>query len=333
MNTDVSELRNTRRFRLPAMVFLFTFLFLAVVQVKLSVHPIILLERFIRGGGWLEIAVISLYGAIVGYHMQNPLKVPGWRRITWTIFSVVFFSQLVIGLLGAEKFLMTGKLHLPIPMMIIAGPLYRGHLSVMTILFVSTVILTGPAWCSQLCYFGAFDNLASSGKTRKQAFRNKKGIKSTILIIVVAVTLILRWFNVPVLISTILAAGFGIAGILVMIIYSGKAGKMVHCSLYCPVGTLVNITKSVNPFRLYIDNSCTLCMKCTSFCKFDALSARDIKNKKPDYSCTLCGDCLAACRDNSIKYRFLKLKPETARRLYLFLTISSHAIFLALARI
>ena len=53
---------------------------------------------------------------------------------------------------------MTGKLHLPVPMMILAGPIYRGHTSVMSILFLSTLILSGPAWCSHLCYFGAIDN-------------------------------------------------------------------------------------------------------------------------------------------------------------------------------
>jgi polyferredoxin len=296
-------------------------------------HPIILLERFITGGGWIEIILIAFYGAFVALKMQNPMNVPKWRRITWTIFSIVFFAQLAIGLLGAEKFLMTGKLHLPIPMMIISGPIYRGQLSVMTILFLSTIILTGSAWCSQLCYFGAFDNIASKRKTQKEGLKNKKAIKSTIIILVIAVTILLRWFNVPILIATVIAICFGVIGIGVMIYYSRRAGKMIHCTLYCPVGTVVNVLKPVNPFRLYIDSSCTLCMKCTSFCKFDALNPKDIRAKKPDFSCTLCGDCLAACRDNSIKYRFLKLQPETARKLYLLLTISSHAVFLAMARI
>jgi polyferredoxin len=320
-------------YKLPIAVFFFTFTFLAIVQVRLTQNPVILLERFIEGGGWPEIIIIAFYGAFVAYKMQNPLRVPRWRRITWTIFSIVFFSQLIIGLLGAEKFLMTGKLHLPIPMMIISGPLYRGQLSVMTLLFLSTIVLTGPAWCSQLCYFGALDSLASNGKTRKEPLKNKKAIKSTLLVLVIAVTLILRWLNIPILIATLIAVGFGLTGIGVMIYFSRKTGKMVHCTLYCPVGTVVNATRYINPFRLYIDKSCTLCMKCTSFCKFDALSISDIHNKKPDFSCTLCGDCLAACRDNSIKYRFPGLKPETARRLYLFLTISLHAVFLAMGRI
>ncbi len=323
----------SRDYHLSIFVFLFSFFFLAIVQVKLTTHPIILLERFIKGGGWFEITVIAFYGAFVALKMQNHMNVPKWRRLTWTIFAIVFFTQLAIGLLGAEKFLMTGKLHLPIPMMIISGPIYRVQLSVMTILFLSTIVLTGPAWCSQLCYFGAFDNLASKGKTQKDTLKGKKAIKTSILILVIAVTIILRWFNVPVLTATLVAIGFGVTGIGVMLYYSRKMGKMVHCTLYCPVGTIVNILKPANPFRLYIDNSCTMCMKCTSFCKFDALNIKDVRNKKPDFSCTLCGDCLSACRDNSIKYKFLNLKPETARRLYLFLTITSHAVFLAMARI
>lgn len=56
-------------------------------------------------------------------------------------------------------------------MMILAGPIYRGHISVMTILFLSTVVLSGPAWCSHLCYFGAIDNLAASGKTRRGSIK------------------------------------------------------------------------------------------------------------------------------------------------------------------
>jgi ferredoxin len=322
-----------KKYYLPFAVFIFTLFFLSIVQFRLTANPIILLERFIKGGGWVEIMLVAFYGGFVAYKMQNHMNVPKWRRLTWTIFSIVFFAQLALGLLGADKFLMTGKLHLPIPMMIISGPIYRGQLSVMSILFLSTIILTGPAWCSQLCYFGAFDNLASKGKTQKGNFKNKKAVKTTILILVIAVTIILRWFEVPLLLATCIAVGFGIIGIGVMVYYSRKMGRMVHCTLYCPVGSVVNVLKPVNPFRLYIDNTCSLCMKCTSFCKFDALNSKDIRNKKPDYSCTLCGDCLAACRDNSIKYRFLNMKPETARRLYLFLTISSHAVFLAMARI
>ena len=265
--------------------------------------------------------------------MQNPMNVPRWRKITWSVFSFVFFSQLIIGLSGFEKFLMTGKLHLPIPMLILAGPIYRGQLSVMTILFISTVVLTGPAWCSQLCYFGAFDNLASGGKTSREILKYKGAIKSTILVLVIVMALILRLLNVSGLASTIFALAFGIVGIAVMLLLSLKRKKMVHCVMYCPIGTLVNLLKHINPFRMYIDKSCTLCMNCTKFCKYDALNAIDIKNSRPSISCTLCGDCLAGCHHNSIKYKYFNLRPELARNLYLILTISLHASCIALARI
>ena len=68
-----------------------------------------------------------------------------------------FFGQLALGIFADPIFLMTGKLHLPIPAVILAGPLYRFEGLFMPILFISTLLLSGPAWCSQLCYFGAFD--------------------------------------------------------------------------------------------------------------------------------------------------------------------------------
>jgi len=149
-----------KRLYLPLAVFIFTFTLLAAVQLNIET-PMLLLERFYTGGGWIEIALVSIYASTVVLFMQDPVTAPGWRKVTWMLFSVVFFLQLAAGLLISEKFLMTGKLHLPIPAMIISGPVYRGQLSAMTALFLSTLLITGPAWCSHLCYFGAFDNAAS----------------------------------------------------------------------------------------------------------------------------------------------------------------------------
>lgn len=323
---------NLKRHTVPILIFILTFILLGFVQIKLE-RPIILAERFVSGAGWIEIIILSAYGSFIGWKMQNRMNVPRWRTITWTIFSIVFFSQLIIGISGVEKFLMTGKLHLPIPMMIVAGPIYRGQLSVMTILFLSTVILTGPAWCSQLCYFGAFDNLASKGKTARDVIKNKTVIKASFLFIVILAAIILRWMNVSMVTATFSAIVFGLVGIAVMIFFSSRRKKMIHCTLYCPVGTIVNFIKPVNPFRMYIDNSCTLCMHCTLFCKYDALNQPDIKNGKPGYTCTLCGDCLAGCSHSSIKYKFLWLDPEKARNLWIILTITLHASCLAMARI
>jgi polyferredoxin len=318
--------------KLPLVVFLSTAGLLTLVQCMVK-NPMLLAERFLKGAGWIEIAAISIYGAFVANRMEDPSRARRWRVITWTTFSTVFFLQLLIGISGHEKFLMTGKLHLPVPMMIIGGPVFRGQISFMTILFLSTIILSGPAWCSQLCYFGAFDNLASIGRTTKKPLRNKAALKSTFLILVITAALILRWLNVSIAITTIIAASFGIAGLAVMVFFSRRRKKMVHCILYCPAGLMVNLLRHINPFRMYIDQSCTHCMLCIKYCKYDALNESDINNKRPGFTCTMCGDCLAGCRHNSIKYKFLSLKPENARNLYIIVTITLHSVFLALARI
>lgn len=319
--------------RLPVAVFFFVFVILTAVQLNLNSPPLLLLERFVSGGGWIEIIIISFYGAFIAYKMQNPKDSPRWRKISWTLFSIVFFSQVITGLLGAEKFLMTGKLHLPVPAMIISGPLYRGHLSVMTILFLSTVILTGPSWCSQLCYFGVWDNIASERSGATKPIKNKKAIKTTGLLIVIFITLLLRFLNVPLKIATLVAVAFGLGGIAVIIFLSRKKGLMVHCLLYCPIGAIVNYLKLLNPFRIYIDKDCTICMRCTTVCKYDALTEIDIKKRKPGPGCTYCGDCISACKEKYIRYRFFNIHPDAARKLYLFLTVSIHAVFLALARL
>jgi ferredoxin-type protein NapH len=320
------------RFLFSLSVAAFTILLLTIVQLKVE-NPLLLAERFAQNTGWIEILFIGLYGAIVAWKMVDPKKVPRWRIITWNIFSIVFFSQLILGILFNEKFLMTGKLHLPIPAMILSGPLYRGQISIMTVLFLGTIVLTGPSWCSQLCYFGAIDGNFARLKSHRGKISHKMRFKHSLVLAVIIVTLLLRLFSVNTVVSTILGILFGVGGVVVIIVWSRKKGKMIHCILYCPIGTVVNYLKYVNPFRMYIDSSCSFCGSCSQVCRYDALTLNDLSRKKPGITCTYCGDCLSACQISSIHYKIFGLNPEISRRLYLFLTISIHAVFLALARI
>ncbi len=325
---------NKSRILLSLSVFIFTTFMLGMVQWKVA-KPMILLERFIPNGGWIELFLIALYGAFVAYKMYDASKVPTWRKYTWTLFSVVFFGQLILGISGLDSFLMTaGKYHLPIPALIIGGPVYRYEIGFMTILFLSTIILSGPAWCSHLCYFGALDNVASSfKKPKKGIIKHRTAFKASSLVLVVTGALIARFAGVPPSHAAFAGGAFGIIGILIITIVSRRSGKMVHCTSYCPVGTAINYLRFINPFRMYIDDSCTLCNICTTTFRYDALDMKDIKNKKPGITCTLCGDCVSSCHSFSIKYKFFGFSPEFSRNLYLFITISLHAIFLALARL
>ena len=319
---------------LPISVFLFVFTVLAGMQIKFPGRMLIA-DRFILGMGWVELTAVAIYGGLLASKMMDPQQQPKWRRISWTLFSIFFFTQLILGMTVESKFLMTGKLHLPVPAMILAGPLFRGETSVMTILFISTLVLVGPAWCSQLCYFGAFDNLISSkGRPTRKPLKNKYQLKFTVILIIIVSALVFRFAGVSSFWTTIAAGTFGLGGLAVMLIFSRKQNRMVHCLVYCPIGTIVNYAGRLNPFRIIIeDRTCTDCMLCSVACRYDALSVSDIKSRKAGRTCTTCGDCLSTCRDNSLKYKFLNLSPATSRKLYLFLTISIHAIFLALARL
>lgn len=320
------------KYALSALVFTIIFLVLALVQIKVE-NPILLAERFVQGGGWLEIVFVSFYGGFLALKMKNVNNSSKWRLRSWTIFSIVFFCQLVLGIIASDKFLMTGNLHIPVPAMILAGPIYRGQISIMTFLFISTLILTGPAWCSHLCYFGALDGLAAKQKPHAGKLPKKMGIKHSLFFLFILVTLLLRIFQIKPLLGTILGIAFGVGGLGMILFKSLRKGKMMQCILYCPIGTLVNYGKYINPMRMFIDTNCSFCSSCSSVCRYDALTLTDLTKKKPGKTCTYCGDCLSSCQINSIKYKFAGAGPETSRNIYLVLSISVHVIFLALARI
>lgn len=320
------------RIILSSTVFLVTAILLTFVQVKVD-NPLLILERFINGGGWFEIFLAATYGAMAAWFMYDPKRTARWRQVTWLAFSFIFFSQLILGITVSEKFLMTGKLHLPIPMMIMSGPVYRGEFSVMTILFLSTVLLSGPAWCSHFCYFGALDSWAAGKRNRRKRLNKIWNLKIPFILTIIAATLLLRILGVNILIATWTAIGFGFAGLAVMLIFSRKKGQMVHCLTWCPVGTIVSGLKYVNPIRMTINESCTSCMRCSAHCKYNALKKEDIRERKPAATCTLCGDCISSCHEGSLQYKLFNLHPSMSRNIYLGITITLHAMTIVLARI
>ncbi|NJO92005.1 MAG: 4Fe-4S binding protein, partial [Chloroflexia bacterium] len=272
-------LEGVKKYKLSITCFVVVAVLLTIVHLKTS-NQIIIIERFIDGFAYLEICGVAFYAAFLIHKMKDPKKVPLWRHRSWFLFSMVFFGQLLLGLIGFEKFLMTGKLHLPIPAMILSGPMFRGEASFMTILFFSTVILSGPTWCSHLCYFGAIDGLAAKGKTNKKPVKNKFRYKHSILLLVVASTTLLRLFNVEILYAVILGAGFGILGLLIIVFGSKRKHKMIHCIVYCPIGTIIRYLKYINPFRISIQDNCSMCAHCIPSCKYDALNISDLKKQK-----------------------------------------------------
>lgn len=325
--------KTIKRLLLSSLVSALVAILLTIIHIKVT-PPILLLERFIPGFGWIEIAVISLAGGFLMAGMLEQKRQSKLRVLSWTVFMVVFFAQLILGLLGIEKCLMTGNLHFPIPGLIIGGAVYRLKLSFMPILYLSTILLSGPAWCSQLCYFGAADNLvARTGKMQSGKLKFKNPVKHTVLFVVVTVALLFRFFGANESLTTIAAATLGIIGLAIILVFSSRKKKMVHCTSYCPIGTLTMYLKHASLFRFKITSSCTSCMKCTRSCRYDALNQKNIEEKKIGNTCTFCGDCIPSCPHDSLSYSFAGLKPAISREIYLTITITLFMVFLATARI
>jgi ferredoxin len=313
--------------------FLLTFALLAAVMLAVA-RPMLLADRFLPGAGWVEAALLAAYSAFLTSRMLDPRQSSNWRRRAWGLFSAVFFGQLALGLLGFERFLMTGALHLPVPAMIVAGPLYRGEGWFMPVLFGATVLLVGPAWCSLLCYMGAWDGFAAFRARRPASMpRWRSAAHVAVLAGVASVAVGLRLLDAPGDVALIAGLAFGIAGVGVMAWWSRRSGVMTQCTAWCPIGVLAPLLGKLSPFRMRITTGCTDCGACTLACRFDALRKEDVVRRRPGFSCTLCGDCVRSCRGRFVEYRFAGLSPDRARALFLVLVVSLHAAFMGIARI
>lgn len=316
-----------------AALFLLTAGLLGLARTSARI-PVLLLDRWFPGWGGLEVLALAAYAVGVGSAMLDARRAPAVRRRIWLFFSAVFFLQLLLGLGGVERLLMTGALHLPVPAVVIGGPLYRGGGYFMPLLFALSVLLVGPAWCSFLCYIGAWEERLSrrhAGPPRPLPRALAKGRWAT-LGLTAAAGLGLRAAGVPAAAAALLAAAFGLAGVGIMVFVSARRGTMVHCTAYCPLGLASDLLGRLSPWRLRIGPGCTRCGACRRVCRYGALAASDIERGRPGLSCALCTDCLAVCRPGAITLRFPGLSAEASRRAFVVLVAGLHAVFLGVAR-
>jgi len=295
---------------------------------------LLLADRYFPGFGGLQIFALGLYAAWICGLMLDPAKTAMVRGRIWGLFSFLFFAQLGLGLAGVPHMLMTGELHMPVPALIVAGPAYRGEGLFMLILFSVSVLMVGPAWCSHLCYIGAWDHYASKAAKRPGSLPPwAKHVRTALLVLVLAAAFWLRSSGLPTAAAVWLAAVFGLGGVAVMLSLSRRKGTMVHCTAYCPMGICANVLGRLNPWRVQIEDGCSRCGKCARVCRYSALTPGDLEKGRPGLSCTLCGDCVNACPDGRLHYTFPGLTREAARTAFIVAAVALHAVFLGVARI
>ena len=340
---------------------LLTTALLGVVQAKVS-PPMLLAERFHPGLGWLEVALGGAYALVVTSKMLDPRLSARWRRGVWTLFSAVFFGQLALGAAGHDLFLMKpGQMHFPVPGLILAYPIYRGGHLFMPILFLVSALLLGPAWCSHICYLGAWDLAASRARKKPRPLpRWHRIVRPAMVVLTVLAALVLRLMGAGPLLAGGAALALGLAGVAVMLLWSRRTGVMTHCTVYCPMGLLATYLGKLSPFRFRIAPSCDGCMRCTLSCRYGALTKETIERRKVGPTCTLCGDCVGSCPHGALQYGFVwdrlvgdrgglekhekrdrrsgwarhpLVSPTTARTVFVVLAITLHTATLLLARV
>jgi len=257
----------------------------------------------------------------------------------WTVFASAFFLQFLLGVTVASSLLMTGKLHIPVPFMMISGPVYREEGFFMLALFSVSVLMAGSSWCSHLCYFGVWDCLAAASSRRKghPVPGGKKACdwRWFSLAAAVGIPLLLSVWGVP--LGYALAAAFAVAFTAPFAWKkSSENGVREYCSRFCPMGLTASLLGRLSPWRMRVRETCTGCMRCASACRDLAIS-RGGGACRISRRCTLCRDCISRCPHGALSLGMagpFSSVPSVRADMY-FVTLVSvmHVVFLATARI
>lgn len=288
---------------------------------------ILLLERFFPGLGPLQIVCAALWGAWLCRRLSDRQTAPVIRRRVWLLLSLLFFAQFALGLAGQSAFSMSGEPHIPVPGVIIGGALYRGQPGFMVALFTLSVLTAGAAWCSHLCYFGSWDQLAAS-RTRPTPHPHPFRLRALSLLATCACALLLRACGAP---SAPAVAGgllLGISLVPAALLFSRRRGYAVYCTMICPLGILACLLGRLSPWRVRRTSTCVQCGACLRACRYGALD-RLREGREPGPSCVLCRDCLSACAHNGLCLRWAgKGGNGLAERAFVVIVSALHAVFL-----
>lgn len=318
----------------PRWAFVVVFAVLAFARLKPGL-PVTMHERFFPLFSWVGIFCFALYAAFLTDKILQSDSIQKIRFRMWLGFSLVFFSQLILGLTVNPLFLMTGELHYPVPALVLFGSWIRGGGYFMLGLFLFSLLLLGPAWCSYLCYIGSFDLAAALRRKKIKplpqgfAFKWRTGVFLIFVILISG----LKFYGVgsEKIISIVAVAG--VVGFVFFVVFSLRSGLMFHCTSFCPLGYAALILGRLHPFRIRLRSNCSSCGICAVKCRYAALPSQAFSQGRPDFNCTLCGDCVSPCPQNSIHYVFWGFSPENSRRIFLTAAVVLHTLFLATGRV
>lgn len=362
--------KNRELTKLSTLTFLIIFALLACLHFK--VPHLLLANRFFHGFGIVQAFLVALWGAFVVVKLSDKSIAEKWRVHIWRIFSLVFFGQFFLALLGYSVFLMGNAFHFPIPAMIVAGPLYRESGFFMPILFMFSFIFVGSAWCSHLCYFGVWDTVPKKAVGHKHRHQKANAENKThldnklqeiptpkaevimsphmkkffqtlpyiIFIAMIIFVFICKNYEIPTSLTASLILLVGLIFFPLHFFISRKYLISSYCLYVCPLGLIMRIlnkiTRNKFSWHLSFTESCTKCGKCARFCRYEAITKASIKTHTISEACTLCKHCMHVCRKNGLELSYCGFKGknrQTLNTIFTLLITILHSLFLAVAMV
>ena len=296
---------------------------------------LLLLHRLVPGWGAGQALLAGLWAGLVYGWLADRRRAPVWRRRIWLLFSCVFFAQLLAGLFLHSLFLLQGVPHLPVPGLILSGPLYRGGGSLfMPGLFAVSLLLAGSAWCSHLCYLGVWDARAADAGPRRGVPAVWRKVRWVLLAMSLLLPPGLRLAGLPWPWALVLALALGLALLPCALRLSRRLGIPVYCCGICPLGLTANLLGRLSPWRLRRNGRCTGCGACARACRYGALRLDGPGTVSgPDWRCTLCRDCLSVCRHGALEIRCCGQGAAGVEQALLCSLSVLHTLFLFMGRV
>ena len=318
----------------------FVLTFVVLYALRGGRPDILLLERLFPAWGSIQIFLLSWYAAFVAGKLASRHTSRKARKTAWLLFTGIFFGQLALGLAGMPGMRSLESMHIPAPGLIIFSPVYRGTLGFMPFLVLAATLLAGGAWCSMLCYFGSVEAACSGNSTGKLGKKPPRVLehalrygRAAVLAGGVALAGVLHIFDAPASVAAGLGIGFALAGLCLILFVSRRYGGMVHCTMFCPMGLVVNLLTRLSPWRMRVDTArCGNCAACEKICAYRAIDTATRQKGGTGFRCSLCRDCMTVCPHAAIGMKHLFLPQKSAEHVYIVTISVLHALFIALAR-
>lgn len=322
---------------MPSLVFVVVAELLGMMQIMKP--GLFFLDRLVIGGGWVQIVLIAAWAYWLADHLIGKKPADLWRYRAWRLLCIVFFAQIILGYFFGYPFVASqARIHLPVPGLIVMNAIANENASMfMTYLFLGTVLLLGSSWCSHLCYFGGFDNMAATLSKAKPisaaATKRMQAVRYAVFFVALGLPLASRLAGLPMSYVWWTAFVVGILYFPYAFFISRRYGRMAYCTGVCPMGLLSTRLAKVSPWRIRRTDTCNDCGACIPVCRWGAITKESLIKGGPTLDCTQCRACINVCRNRKgLEVRFLGMgkKREWPEQLLVGLVVIVHAVFLGM---